>query len=124
MPTLSLQKSVENLEKHVPNIKHNAAIAVQKCNDSSEGLTKDQSASIQLYMMEWHSNNESLSVKLNQALRTEDREQLVPYFSYLKLILTALSKLPSLETIVWRAVRTDLRKEYPVGKVFVWYGFR
>ena len=121
---LPLLESVKNLERIVPNIKGNALDTIQKCLHPSEGLSKDESASIQLYTMQWQLNYQSLAVKLNHALRIDNREQLVPYLPYLKLILTALSKLPSVQTTAWRGSRTDMREQYPVGKVFVWRAFR
>ncbi|CAF1555747.1 unnamed protein product, partial [Didymodactylos carnosus] len=53
-----------------------------------------------------------------------NRRQLISWFSYLKLFLTALWKLPSAgKTIVYRGVKLDLSKDYPEGKTFVWWGF-
>jgi hypothetical protein len=125
MPLLSLNNAVENLEKIIPQIKRNAWIAFERSSaNPMDELTSDESASIQLYTMEWKPNDQSLFVKLNHALRANDRNQLTPYFSYLKLVLTALWKLKSLQTIVWRGVHADLRAQYPIGQIFVWWGFR
>jgi hypothetical protein len=41
----------------------------------------------------------------------------------MKLLLTALFKLPSCSKVVWRGVRLDLRKQYEVGKTYTWWGF-
>jgi hypothetical protein len=41
----------------------------------------------------------------------------------MKLLLTALFKLPSYSKPVWRGVRLDLRKQYEVGKTYTWWGF-
>ncbi|CAF4368234.1 unnamed protein product, partial [Adineta steineri] len=60
---------------------------------------------------------------LNAALRTEDRRKLKPWFLYLKLILTALEKLPSRRCHVFRGVNLDLSNQYTKGKNFVWWGF-
>ena len=58
------------------------------------GLTVDESASIRLYTIEWNKPHRSLYSMLNYALKTDDREDLQPYFRFLKLFLTALAKLP------------------------------
>ncbi|CAF4033034.1 unnamed protein product, partial [Adineta steineri] len=76
-----------------------------------------------LYSMEWEPHEECLSFALNAALRTEDRKELKPWFSYLKLILTALEKLPSTPCNVFRGVNLDLSNQYSVRKTFVWWGF-
>jgi hypothetical protein len=124
IPVLSLNIAIENLEQIVPKVKRNAWIATERSTNPSDGLTPDESASIQLYTMEWKPSHQSLSSKLNGALRSEDRDQLISYFPYFKLILTALWKLKSIKTTVWRGVQADLSTQYLVGKVFVWWGFR
>ena len=58
------------------------------------GLTVDESASIRLYTIEWNKPHRSLYSMLNYALKTDDREDLRPYFRFVKLFLTALAKLP------------------------------
>jgi hypothetical protein len=125
LPLLPLDMSVEPLENIISNIARNAWIAKEKTAENPpDDLTEDESASIQLYTMEWKSSNHSLYFYLNAALRAQDRGLLVPYFSYLKLILSALWKLQSTRKTVWRGVKADLDSQYPVGKTFVWWGFR
>jgi hypothetical protein len=120
LPLLPLDMSVEPLENIVSNVARNAWIAKERtAENQSDNLTEDESAAIQLYTMEWKS-----SFHLNAALRAQDRRLLVPYFSYLKLILSALCKLRSSRKIVWRGVKADLNSQYPVGKTVVWWGFR
>ena len=124
MPLLPLKVSVENLERMVSKVTENASIARQRSSCPKHGLSEDESASICLYTMDWKANDQSLSSHLNAALRSKDRSELIPYFFYLKLFLTALSKLKTVKKTVWRGVKADLSHQYPVGKVFVWCGFR
>ena len=58
---------------------------------------------------------------LNSILRSERREPLKPWFRYLKLMLTALFKLPSLKRTVWRGVRGNLCDQYVDDHI--WWGF-
>ncbi len=51
------------------------------------------------------------------------RNQLEPWFLYLKLFLTALSRLPSIHRFIFRGVKLDLHLDYPMGKIIVWWGF-
>ncbi|CAF3896517.1 unnamed protein product, partial [Rotaria sp. Silwood1] len=63
-------------------------------------------------------DGKSLYELLNQALRTENRGELKTWFSYLKLFLTALHKLPSQSGTVWRGIRdVDLSSKYKTGKL-------
>ncbi|CAF1469487.1 unnamed protein product, partial [Rotaria sordida] len=73
--------------------------------------------------MKWKPNDQSLSIHINAALREENRDQLIPYSCYLKLVLTALRQLPSVKRTVWCGVKADLSAQYLIGKEFVWWGF-
>jgi hypothetical protein len=124
MPLLSLKMSVENLETIISKTTQYAQIAIEKSAYPDHGLTQDQSAAICLYTMNYKPNDQSLSTRLNDALRSKDRSELIPYLFYLKLFLSALWKLKSVRKTVWRGVKADLSKEYPRGKVVIWWGFR
>ncbi|CAF4258006.1 unnamed protein product, partial [Rotaria sordida] len=64
----------------------------------------------------------SLYLLLNQSLRSKNREELKPWFSFLKLFLTGLYKLQSKSGIVWRGVRgIDLSSKYKTGTKFTWW---
>ncbi len=124
-PLLPLDMSVEPLENIIPNVARNAWIAKERTDEKPlDDLTQEESASIHLYTMEWKPGNHPLYLNLNAALRAQNRDILVPYFGYLKLILSALWKLQSVKRTVWRGVKADLSSQYPVGKTFVWWGFR
>ena len=105
-------------------IRQNARIALERSAHAVDELTLDESASIQLYTMEAKAGCPSLATQINAALRAEDRDELVPYFPYFKLLLTALWKLHPVGSRVWRGAKADLREQYPAGKTFVWWGFR
>jgi hypothetical protein len=108
----------------LPEVQDYAFVAKQRCKPiPADGLTRDESASIILYTMEWEPHEECLYFALNSTLRAEDRRKLKPWFSYLKLILTALARLPSTRHFVYRGIKMDLSKEYPPGKTFIWWGF-
>ena len=124
MPLVSLEEAVVPLVSIMPELQDYAYVAKQRCKPvPADGLTKDQSASIILYSMEWEPHEECLYFALNGALRAEDRRKLKPWFLYLRLLLTALSKLPSNRHFIYRGVKLDLSKQYPKGKTFVWWGF-
>ncbi|CAF4139483.1 unnamed protein product [Adineta steineri] len=124
MPIVSLEEAVTPLISILPEIQDYAYVAKERCESvPPDDLTQDESASIMLYSMEWEPHEKCLYFALNAALRTEDRRKLKPWFSYLKLILTALEKLPSTRCNVYRGVNLDLSNQYSKGKKFVWWGF-
>ncbi|CAF1013910.1 unnamed protein product [Adineta steineri] len=124
MPIVPLEEAVAPLLSILPKIQTYTYVAKQRCESvSPDGLTQDESASVILYSMEWEPHEKCLYFALNTALRTEDRRKLKPWFLYLKLVLTALEKLPSTRCTVFRGVNLDLANQYTEGKTFVWWGF-
>ncbi|CAF3730283.1 unnamed protein product [Adineta steineri] len=124
MPIVSLEEAVTPLISILPEIQDYAYVAKERCESvPPDDLTQDESASIMLYSMEWEPHDKCLYFVLNAALRTEDRRKLKPWFLYLKLILTALEKLPFTRRHVFRGVNLDLSDQYTKGKKFVWWGF-
>ena len=124
MPLVSLEDAVQPLIPYVPDVRRMAYIAKIKCQESpANAMSIDESAAIMLYSMEWDPQDECLYYALNVAMRTENRNVLKPWFLYLKLILTALTQLPWSHRFVFRGVKLDMRKEYPKGKMIVWWGF-
>lgn len=125
MPLVSLEESVMPLIVIIPNIHTYVYMAKENSSTSSaEGLTLDESASICLYSMEWEPHDQCFSHVLNQSLRSKDRQKLNPWCLYLKLILTALSHLPSIaDGKIYRGMKSDLSADYPQGKKFIWWGF-
>ena len=123
MPIVPLEDAVYPLISLVPQIKRMVYIVKERCDDPQDGLTIDESASIMLYTLEWVPKQKSFYFILNSALRAENRQRLKPWFRYLKLVLTALAKLPSARRCVYRGVKADLHQLYPKGKTCVWWGF-
>lgn len=125
VPLLSLMKACAPLT----NILYNLSFYVQQAIDETpeqppDGLTVDESASIRLYTIEWQNPHRSLYSMLNYTLKTANRNDLQPYFKYLKLFLTALVKLPCVQQqTVWRGVTKDLSGNFPSGTRLTWWGF-
>ena len=55
--------------------------------------------------METYPLDQCLYYNLNKTLRTANRRELVSWFPYLKLLMTALWKLSSIRRTVWRGIR-------------------
>ena len=125
MPLVSLEEAVERLIPFVPQVNQMVWNVKQQYTTTppGEGLTVDQSASIMLYSYEWSPKEESFYFFLNKCLRATDRNKLIPWFLYLKLLIYSLSKLPSTTRTVYRGVKEDLHAFYPDRSTFVWWGF-
>ena len=123
MPVVSLEEAVKSLVSIVPQVERNVFIVKHNCDEPEDGLTSDESASIMLYTYESQPPEDSLYVILNATLRSAQRQELKPWFLYLRLILTALARLPSKHRFVHRGVKEDFRKLYPIGKPVIWWGF-
>ncbi|CAF2569495.1 unnamed protein product [Rotaria sp. Silwood2] len=123
-PLVSLEQSVEPLISIVPHINQMVWTVKANCHQPENGLTEDESASIMLYTLEWIPKEKSCYYILNSTLRSQNRSQLIPWFRYLRLFTSALLKLPSMvPKILYRGVERNMRKEFPVGKKFIWWSF-
>ncbi|CAF1461843.1 unnamed protein product [Rotaria sordida] len=123
MPLVSLEKAIRPVVSFVPDVEQMVWIAKENCHRPKDGLTTDESASIMLYTMQWEPYEKSFYVKLNTTLRASVREQLKPWFLYLRLIINVLQKLPSTHHVVYRGIKSDLTAQYSQGSTIVWWGF-
>lgn len=123
MPLVSLEIAVEPLMSLLPSIQTYVRLAKQKCENPADGLTPDESASIMLCAMRWQPLDQCLSVALTTALCSNDRQKLKRWFLYLKLLMTALNRLPSVHRTVFRGIKADVTQFYPKNKTIAWYDF-
>ncbi len=124
-PLLPLVKACAPLIDIVHDISNYVQFSLNETPEQPpDGLTIDESAAIRLYTMEWEGSHRSLYSMLNHTLKKGTREELHPYYKYLKLFLTALVKLPCLEPLtVWRGVTKNLSAEFPPGTPVTWWSF-
>jgi len=122
---LSLFDACTPLVGIVDDILNYVSIAVETTPDHpADDLTCDESASIRLYTMEWTDEHASLYFILNRTLKTDDRNNLRPWFKYLKLFLTALVKIPCAQPqTVWRGVRKNVSDAFSRGADVIWWSF-
>ena len=118
---VSIDRALQPIESKIKELSRYVQIAKQYCNyPGDHGLSKDQSASIYIYTMEW--GETSLYLVLNAALRSENRQGLIIWFPYLKLFDTALDRLPTVRESVWRGVSLDIGKTFTKNQIFTWWG--
>ena len=111
----TLEGAIKSIVLYVPGVEVYADQAKKRCERNTE-LTPDESAAIYLYTMQT-----SFHSKLNDALRTEDPEKIQPWFAYLKLLIAALHKLPSLAITVYRGVASDIQFNFQNDTVQTWW---
>jgi hypothetical protein len=111
-PLVSLEEALIPIKTTVENLDSKMKAALWNSRQPSQGLSTNESAAIHIYTMEWPEPQPSLYTVLNQRLRSKKRKTLIPWFSYLKLFLTALYKLPSFKGTIWRGVRDDISDQY------------
>jgi hypothetical protein len=106
----SLEEAVESIAESrlVENIREHAKKATQ--------LTVNESAAIYLYTMDT-----PLYETLNRVLRFENPPDLIPWFDFLKLFITAVEKLPSHKTTVWRGLAKVKASNFIEGQMFTWW---
>ena len=118
---VSLEEALKPIESCIDELYRSIKVAKKYCTYPSEhGLSRDESAAIYLYTMEGGQN--SFYKILNEALRSENRPALRPWFSYLKLLDVALKKLPTVKGMVWRGVPGDISEQFTGGQVLTWWG--
>ncbi|CAF0858599.1 unnamed protein product [Didymodactylos carnosus] len=116
-----LETAVEPIRDRVPDLLRFATLAKKHCTYPNEhGLTQDESAALYLYSMEM-SDEQSFYHILNQTLRDENRSALRPWFPYLKLLDTAVNKLPSTKTVAWRGVEINVSTLFQKHQTVTWW---
>ncbi|CAM4833549.1 unnamed protein product [Rotaria magnacalcarata] len=113
-----LEQSLIAILPYIDQLSRYIKVAKQHCHFPSEhGLTRDESAAVYLYTMEW--GKDSFYRVLNQALKSEDRTKLKPWFPFLKLFEVAVEKLPSVKKAIWRVTVNSCSSSVDVIKGFV-----
>ncbi|CAF3691272.1 unnamed protein product [Rotaria sp. Silwood1] len=124
-PLLPLRDACLPLSSIVSELESYVELALDKSRQPNDDLTQDELAAIYLYTVEWRSGQISLYTILNKALRnTSDRDELRPWYKYLKLFLTALAKLPFVPAqVVWRGVKRNISADFAPGSQIIWWSF-
>ena len=79
-PLVSLEQAVQPLLSLVPDIEEMVWTVKQNCQHPQHHLSSDESASIMLYTLEWMPRESSFYFILNKTLRSQNRQELLPWF--------------------------------------------
>ncbi|CAF1483380.1 unnamed protein product [Adineta steineri] len=83
-------------------------------------LTKDESATIYIYIMEM-SDDQCIYCISNETLHLEDLSKVFPWFGYLKLFYSAISKLPKYQETIFRGTNKDVTMKFENGQRIIWW---
>jgi hypothetical protein len=126
VPLVSLEEAVQPLLSLVPEIEQMVQTVQQNCDQPANMLSEDESASIKLYTLPKRPLQSSFSSILNKTLQSQNqnRERLAPWFLYLRLFNSALSKLPPSSChVFFRQMQIPRNSIYRKGKTFIWWDF-
>jgi hypothetical protein len=90
--------------------------AKMKNHGASGALSADQIAAIHMYTQAC-----DFYRAFNECLRDRDRQQVKPFFPYLRLLLEGLRQLPAQKRAVYRGVKLDLSTKFRKGDQPVWW---
>jgi uracil DNA glycosylase len=107
-------KVLSGLDWHVSQAHQFGQLRAEK---DTVGLSADEVAALYLYTCE-----SAFYREINATLRHPDRSRITPYLAYLRLLFSAVSRLPARTEPLWRGVSLDLRAQYPLGQTVTWWG--
>ncbi|MEU6163199.1 ADP-ribosyltransferase domain-containing protein [Streptomyces tanashiensis] len=125
LPVMDFRKAVEPVTRVLANldgyVERSSRFAETKVAEAEAaggpGLSADAISALYLYTCE-----SAFYREINAVLRSPDRERLVPYLPYLRLLFSAVAGLPAQTRPLWRGVALDLRSQYPLGRTVTWWG--
>jgi hypothetical protein len=116
---VALEEALAPMCSRINGLSQYIKLALNECHRSSKhGLTRDESAAVYLYTLEW--GDQSLYRVLNQALRSDDPDKVKEWFPFLKLFNSAISKLPTVSECVWRGVPDDISRNLKKDQIVTW----
>lgn len=109
-PVVSLEEALEPFHGQIDQLPERIKEAKTKCYyPSKHQLTRDESAAIYIYSMNWRETN--VHDKLQAALKSGNQAEAKRWFKFLKLYKSALDKLPEAKETVWQGTAYDEQKK-------------
>ena len=115
VPSMLIEEAVRSIVEFVPDVQKYAKEAIKNCRPNTH-LTRDESAAIYLYTMP-----NDFFIRLNEALRFQNRDAIEPWFAFLKLFIIGLEKLPSRPAIGWRVIGENFGTDFVEGRQHTWW---
>ena len=99
-----------------PDLQPFVACAIDAAAGMSASFPVEQRAAIHLYTQE-----SPLYVALNAALRSANRQEIKPYFPYLRILLSGVAQCKVSSCTVYRGVKKNIASQYVPGKEITWW---
>ncbi|MFD0657108.1 ADP-ribosyltransferase domain-containing protein [Thermocatellispora tengchongensis] len=120
-PVMDFREAVAPVAELLPgldwHVQQSYQFAEKQSPGADGGLSPHEIAALYLYTCE-----SAFYRQINATLRNPDRTRVVPYLPYLRLLFSAVSRLPVRKEPLWRGVSLDLRAQYPLGRTVTWWG--
>lgn len=120
-PLMDFREAVAPVSRLLPaldaHVTRSYEFGKRQTDGAVDGLTADEAAALHLYTCE-----SAFYRQINATLRDPDRTRITPYLPYLRLLLSAVARLPVRTAPLWRGVALDLRAQYPRGRTVTWWG--
>ena len=126
IPGVSCLADLPELEGEIEDVVFAAQLKAEEFLENNgpdkHGLTQDHIAAFYLY------THNVLYDSLNKVLRSEDRREVKPYFSYLRLLMDAFRLLPAYQphnhtATVYRGINKDISAAYREGLILFFWVF-
>lgn len=120
-PLMDFHDAIAPIAKLLSGLDRHAALSHEfgkrRADQTAGRLSANAIAALHIYTCE-----SAFYREINAVLRAPDRTKLAPYLPYLRLLFSAVSRLPTRSEPLWRGVSLDLRAQYPLGRTVTWWG--
>jgi len=125
-PSMLLRDALQHAQSSDPEFAtHNYTINLKTAQYFAEDLTDSVLTMDEVSTLHLYTQESPFYKILNARLRDRNRQLLKPFFPLLKILITALQKLPPIDKTVYRGVKKNLLSKYQekTGKKEIWWGF-
>ncbi|CAF3111374.1 unnamed protein product [Rotaria sp. Silwood2] len=118
---LTITQAVQRTKVHMPDLDVCIEDVMKRLPDDKQyKLTLDERVALRLCTEKVA--EESLCVRLDRTLRSEDKKARNPWQPFLQLFYSATKKLPDYQGRCWRAGTAEIVKQIQKGKCITWSG--
>eukprot|EP00808_Paulinella_micropora_P015786 g1799.t1 len=131
-PLVSLRQACEELD-HVVDLATLVFFSETAGKRLAKKHTEHQLSAAECGAIHLYTADSDFYPKLNQALRNRDRNAVKPWLKYLRLLFSAVGKLPAFSSTVWRGIQlpdeqsaeryiSDLEEKKADEDTLFWWG--
>lgn len=113
VPVFTIDKAAVSLKPSIENIDQLIWMVKQNCEEPPSNMSQSEAAAIMLLTTTWPEKETCFATILNKTLATEDPQHILPWLPYIKLVFTALAKVPTIKKIVYRGLNSNVSAKFP-----------